>query len=333
MADIRLTLDEVETIARAAFLANGCDEPNAEALTRTVWRAERDGAKSHGLFRVPALIGAIASGKANGRAAPSIEAEAGAVIRMDGDRGFAPTAHMIGLPRLAETTRALGLGALAIRNVFHFAALWPEVETLTDQGLVGMAVTSSPPYVAAAGGKRRVFGTNPIAFGWPRADGAPPVAFDMATSFCARGEIGIAARDGHDVPAEAGVDVDGNPTTDPNEILKGAQSPFGGYKGAALALMVDLLAGPLIGEKTSLEIGAADDGSGPALGGQFILAMDPGMMGAEDAVAHGERLFATLTAEDGVRLPGDRRAGIRPQTPRDGVTIPQSLFDKIKELS
>lgn len=332
MTETRLTLDEVDALARAAFRAAGCDEANADSLTLTVWKAERDGAKSHGLFRVPALVAALKSGKANAKAAPRIEAVDGVVVRMDGDRGFAPTAHAIGVPKAAEIAKAQGMAALAIRDVFHFAALWPEVEALTDRGLVGFAVTASPPYMATAGGKRRVFGTNPIAFGWPRAEGSP-VVFDMATAFCARGELGIAARDGHAAPEGAGIDRDGDPTTDPAAILEGAQLPFGGYKGAALALMVDLLAGPLIGEKTSLEIGAADDGKGPALGGQTILALDPAKFGGADALARGERLFAALREEDGVRLPGDRRAGVRPKTPTEGVTIPQSLYDTIKGMA
>ena len=333
MSETRLTLDEVDDLARRAFLASGCDEANAAALTRTVWRAERDGAKSHGLYRVPALIAAIASGKADGEAVPRIDSIDGVVIQMDGAAGYAPTAHAVGLPELAMLAKAQGMAALAIRNVFHFAALWPEVETLTDEGLAGIAMTASPPYVAAAGGKRPVFGTNPIAFGWPRADGAPPVVFDMATSFSARGEVAIAARDGHDAPDGAGIDADGNPTNDPNEILKGAQLPFGGYKGAALALMVDLLAGPLMGEATSLEIKARDDGKGPALGGQLIIAMDPARFGGGEAVAAGERLFADLTSEPGVRLPGDRRAAERPKTPVDGVVIPTSLYETIKALT
>ncbi|MEM7522297.1 MAG: Ldh family oxidoreductase, partial [Pseudomonadota bacterium] len=245
--------------------------------------------------------------------------------------GFAPTAHALGLPALAETAKAQGLGALAIRRCLHYAALWPEVETLTDQGLAAMAFTSSPPYVHAAGGVRRVFGTNPMAFGWPRP-GQPPMIFDQASSLTARGEVMIAKRDGHAAPEGAGIGPDGAPTTDPAAILDGAQSPFGGYKGAAIALMVDLLAGPLIGELTSLEIAAADDGAGPALGGQLIIAFDPARLGGADALAHGERLFQDLLSEDGVRLPGARRAAVRPTTPGDGVEIPTSLYDQIKEM-
>ncbi|WP_340109200.1 Ldh family oxidoreductase [Pikeienuella sp. HZG-20] len=332
MSQTRLTLDEVTTLALAALRAAGADDANAAALARTMWRAERDGAKSHGLFRTPGYALAISSGKANGRARPTITARDGAVIRMDGDRGFACRAHETGLPALADAAREFGVAALAIRRCFHFAALWLEVETLTDQGLAAMAVCSSPPYVHAAGGTRRVFGTNPMAFGWPRV-GKPPMIFDQASSTTARGELSIAARDGHQAPPGAGIGPDGAPTTDPAAILAGAQSPFGGYKGASIALMVDLLAGPLIGELTSLETGAADNGVGPAIGGQLILAFAPERFGGADAAAHGERLFEALLEEPGVRLPGARRAETRARTPAEGVLIPTTLYDEIRNLA
>src|SRR5690606_13009975 len=116
------------------------------------------------------------------------------------------------------------------------------------------AFTSSSPYVAPAGGKRPFFGTNPMSFSWPRRN-RPPMVFDQASSMMARGEIQIAARDGHEVPPGAGIDAEGRATTDPRAILEGAQLAFGGYKGASIALMIDLLAGPLIGEVTSIETG------------------------------------------------------------------------------
>lgn len=332
MSETRLSLDEVMELALNALKSAGADEENAEAIARTMWRAERDGAKSHGLFRAPGYCASIRSGKSNGRSKPKIISSEGATIRMDADMGFAPVAHRIGLPAVAEAAKANGLGALTIRRCFHYAALWPEVETLTDMGLAAMAFTASPPYVHTAGGKRRVFGTNPMAFGWPRP-GQPPMIFDQASSLTARGEIMIAARDGHKAPEGAGIGPDGVATTDPNAILKGAQSPFGDYKGAAIALMVDLLAGPLIGELTSLEIGEEDAGEGPASGGQLILAFSPERLGGADAVAHGERLFTELLKEPGVRLPGQRRALTRPKTPEEGVIIPTSLYDEIRRTT
>ncbi|MEO0363355.1 MAG: Ldh family oxidoreductase, partial [Pseudomonadota bacterium] len=199
MSLTRLTLDEVKALAVDALSAAGADAANAEAIAACMTRAERDGAKSHGLFRTAGYVGAIRSGKANGAAKPRIVARDGAAIRMDCDRGFAPTAHAVGLPALTETAKELGLGALALRRCLHYAALWPEVETLTEAGLAAMAFTSSPPYVHMAGGRRRVFGTNPMAFGWPRP-GRPPMIFDQASSLTARGEVMIAKRDGHAAP-------------------------------------------------------------------------------------------------------------------------------------
>jgi LDH2 family malate/lactate/ureidoglycolate dehydrogenase len=116
-------------------------------------------------------------------------------------------------------------------------------------------------------------------------------------------------------------------------VLKGAQLPFGGHKGSAIALMVDLLAGPLIGEVTSAEAGDADNADGTAaLGGELVLALDPARFGAEDPIGHGEQLFARMLALEGVRLPGDRRFRARLETPQRGIEVPRSLYQTIDGL-
>ena len=161
------------------------------------------------------------------------------------------------------------------------------------------------------------------------------MVFDQASSMMARGEIQIAARDGHEVPPGAGIDSQGNPTTDPNEILKGAQLAFGGYKGASIALMIDLLAGPLIGEVTSYEAGEQDNkDGGPPTGGEFMMALDPARFGDPDNVhEHAERLFARMLDQEGTRLPGDRRYVNREKTRTDGIEIPQSLHEQIVAMA
>jgi delta1-piperideine-2-carboxylate reductase len=329
---VRLTLDEVHDLAVRALEANGCDGRNAVAVARTVTAAERDGAKSHGLFRVPGYAGSLRNGKVNGRADPQVRRIGPCAIVVEGDRGFAPLAIELGQPPLIEAARENGMAALAIRRSHHYAALWPETQTLAEAGLVGMAFVNSPPYMAPAGGKRPFFGTNPMSFAWPRPGGGAMV-WDQASSAMARGEIMLAGRDGHPLPPGAAIDRDGNPTTDPAAALEGAQLPFGGYKGAAIALMVDLLAGPLIGEVSSWESGEEDNGDGgPATGGELILALDPARFGADDAVGRAERLFASLLEMEGVRLPGDRRIAARKRTPNEGVEIPATLHATILQL-
>jgi delta1-piperideine-2-carboxylate reductase len=332
MDKVRMTLEECRALAVEILEANGCDPLNAGAIADTITAAERDRALSHGLFRLPGYVTSLRNGKVNGQAAPRAERLGPTVVRVHGDNGYTPLAHRIGLPMLAQAARESGMAALAIVRTCHFSALWPETEALAEQGLVAFAFTSSPPYLAPAGGKRPFFGTNPMSFAWP-CRGRPPMVFDQASAAMARGEVLMAAQEGRKVPDGAGIDAEGRPTTDPEAILKGAQLPFGGYKGSAIALMVDLLAGPLIGEVTSVEAGEEDNGDGTAaLGGELILALDPSRFGAADPIGHGERLFARLLAEEGVRLPGDRRLKARTETPEQGIEVPLALYEKIRGL-
>ncbi len=334
MSEVQLSLDEVRDLARRCLLANGCDEANAGAVAATVTAAERDGAHSHGLFRMPGYIASLRSGKVNGRADPKMESLAPAVVRIDSDGGYAPLAHERGRAPLVERAREQGLAMLALVKVHHFSALWVEVEAVAREGLVALACTSYTPSVAPAGARRPFFGTNPIAFGWPRGSERPPMVCDQATAAMARGEVMIAARDGRELPPGVGLDAEGRPTTDPNRVLEGVLLPFGGYKGSAIAMMVELLAGGLIGEGFGFEAAQYDtkDG-GPPRGGEFMLAIDPARCGdAAGWADHAERFFEGLAALEGARLPGDRRYANRTRTPDDGVSIPRTLHDTILEL-
>lgn len=332
--NVILSLDEVRDLTIRCFLANGCDETNAAAVADVIHAAERDGAKSHGLFRIPGYIKALRSGKANGKAAPRVEDLAPGALRVVGDGGFAPLSQQIGRAPLIERAKSQGVAAMAINDIYHFQALWYEVEPLAEAGLCAFAFTAAFPYVTAAGGRKPIFGTNPMAFGWPRP-GKAPMVFDQASSALARGEIMIAARDGHDVPPGTGIDADGKETTNPGAILKGgAQLPFGGYKGASIAMMVELLAGALIGDAFSFEAKARDNGDGgPPGGGELILAIDPARMGdAQGWAAHAELLFDQILSEEGVRLPASRRHANRVTSATEGAAIPAALHQEIVAL-
>lgn len=334
MTKVRLTLEETRELAYRALRRAGCDEKNAEAVADTMTVAEGDLCHSHGLFRLPGYVASLRSGKVNGKATPTVRKIAPGVVQVDGQMGYAPLALKVGREPLAETARSQGIAALAIRRTHHFAALWIETSALAEMGLVAIACTNYSPFVAPAGGKKPFFGTNPMSFAWPRKAN-PPMVFDQASSMMARGEIQIAARDGRQVPPGAGIDAEGNPTTDPNEILKGAQLAFGGYKGASIALMIDLLAGPLIGEVTSVEAGEQDNGDGgPVTGGEFMVAIDPAHFGdPEHILDHAEKLFVGLLQQEGARLPADRRYRNRERTRTEGIEIPEALHKQIVELA
>ena len=335
MADqVHLTLEAAEALANGCLAANGCDADNARAITDVMIKAERDGCTSHGLFRLPGYVSALRSGRVDGRADPKVERIAPAVIRVDGRGGMAPLALERGRAPAVELARETGIAALSLVGIFHMAALWPEVEAIAEEGLAALAVTSSRELVAPAGGRAALFGTNPMAFAWPRP-GAAPVVFDQAVSVMARGEVMIAARDGHDLPEGVALDADGHPTTDAKAAVDGVLLPFGGYKGSSIGMMIELLAAVLLGENFAFETSAefADDG-GPGRGGELIVVMDPARFGdAEGWAAHAEAFFEKMTAQEGVRLPGGRRLANRRRIPADGFTIPGSLHAEILELN
>ena len=307
MSTVTLELNAIYKLAEGVMTANGCDAANAAALADIICRAERDGSHSHGLFRVPGYVKALRSGKVDGKAKPTVKHVTPAVIQVDGNGCFAPLAQAVGLPLLADATGTIGIAALSLVGVHHFAALWPETEYLADRGFVGLACTAYMPMVAPAGSKEALFGTNPISFAWPRP-GHDPVVYDMATAAMAMGDVQIAARDGHDVPLGTGLDADGNPSTDPAAITKGVLLPFGGYKGSAIALMVELLAAGLTGEQFSYEARETDNkDGGPPRGGEMIIGLSPAVVAGDDWQDHVEGFMQKMTAIDGVRMPGSRR--------------------------
>ena len=302
-----LSLDEIYSLAKNVMLANGCDTANAEALADIICRAERDGSHSHGLFRVPGYVKALRSGKVDGKAIPTIRHLTPAVIQVDGHGCFAPLAQAVGLPALAEATEKIGIAALSLVGVHHFAALWPETEYLADRGFVGIACTAYMPAVAPAGSNEALFGTNPLSFAWPRP-GHDPVVYDMATASMAMGDVQIAARDGREVPLGTGLDANGQPTTDPAAIAKGVLLPFGGYKGSVIAMMVELLAAGMTGEQFSFEARDTDNkDGGPPRGGEMIIGMSPAIIAGDGWQNHVEGFVQKLSNIDGVRMPGARR--------------------------
>ncbi len=330
----RLTLDEVRDLAQRILRHHGFADAYVEAIAESMVAAERDECKSHGIYRLLGCIATLKAGKVVPDAVPEVVDHAPAIVRVDAKGGFAQVPFQAGLPALVSKARQQGIALMAINNCVHFSALWSEMETLTSAGLVALACTPSHAWVAPAGGSKPVFGTNPIAFGWPRA-GKLPFIFDFATSAVARGEIELHHRADKPIPEGWGIDAAGKPTTDAAAALNGAMLTFGGHKGSALAAMVELLAGPLIGDMTSQESLTFDAGTKSApYGGELIIVIDPKRMlgeAADEHLARAETMFEAIQGQ-GARLPSQRRYEARERTQRDGVDIPDALHADLMAL-
>lgn len=312
-------LARVETIFRRA----GLRPESARSVAAVIVAGERDNCKSHGLYRLEGCLKVIAAGRVAPGAVPAIHDGGRAVIEVDAGGGFANPAFDAARDLLAARARETGLAALVIRDCLHFSALWHDVEALAGQGLATLSMCPSYAFVAPAGGKAPLLGTNPLAFGWPRP-GPHPYVFDFATSVAARGEIELHRRAGKPIPEGWAVDGDGQPTTDPQTALAGAMLTFGGHKGSAISTMIELLAGAMLGEFMSREA-LEFMGGGDLLPrhGALVLALDPQVFAARsgrDPIAEGERLLTAFGAQ-GARLPSERRFAARDRALRDGIAL------------
>lgn len=331
MTEVTFSVAALKGRIKAIFERAGLSTVQAGAVARVIAAGERDGCTSHGVYRIEGCLRTMKAGKVVLDAEPAVRADGAAIVRVAARGGFSPAAFEAGVPALVERTRKLGLAAMVINDCTHFSALWPEVEALTAEGLAGLALCPSYSSVAPAGGSRPLFGTNPMAFGWPRP-GRHPYVFDFATSVAARGEIELHRRAGKPIPEGWAIDAVGKPTTDPDRALQGAMLPFGGHKGSAIATMIELLGGAMIGDLTSRE--ALDVlGSMTLLPrhGELILAFDPLRFAAGregDPWARAEGLFEAILGQD-ARLPSQRRFAARARAEADGVRLSAADLERL----
>jgi len=326
----RMMLDAVEQLARNALAASNVSSDNAAIMARSVRAAEADGLRSHGLARLPAYCDHARIGKVDGHAVPDVRQTAASAILADARCGFAHPAIERGLEQLVKRARETGIAVLAVTNSYNCGVVGHHVEAVARSGHVALGFVNTPPAIAPWGGRKPLLGTNPIAFAMPRA-GEPPLIIDQSSSVVARGEVLVHAQTGKPIPEGWAVDRDGHPTRDAKAAMDGSLLPAGGHKGAALALMIELLAAALGGANLGMDASSFADNVGPPpRTGQSFIAIDPShLAGSDVAAARTERLLAAMLSQSGVRLPGTRRLANRDRISRDGVEVPDTLLEKI----
>ncbi|MEG0858746.1 MAG: Ldh family oxidoreductase [Pseudomonas sp.] len=330
----QIAFADLQALLQRIFVRHGTSETVARALAFNCASAQRDGAHSHGVFRIPGYVSTLASGWVDGKAVPEVEDVASGVVRVDAKGGFAQPALAAARELLVAKVRSAGIAVLAIHNSHHFAALWPDVEPFADEGLVALSVVNSMTCVVPHGAQRPLFGTNPIAFAAPCA-GSDPIVFDMATSAMAHGDVQIAARKGEQLPDGIGVDSQGQPTRDPQKILDGgALLPFGGHKGSALSMMVELLAAALTGGNFSWEFDwSQHPGAKTPWTGQLIIVIDPGKAEGNRFAQRSHELVRHMQSVGLQRMPGERRYRERELSARQGVTLTVQELEQLQALA
>lgn len=333
---IKLTHLQAKQLCNQVLLKAGYSSAHAQAIEDVLMQAQMDDCHSHGLYRLLNCVMSLQKNKVSADSLPIMHDISASVLKVDAQNAMAPLAFQKAMPKLVEKTKAQGVALLALNNCVHTTALWYEVEQLVNAGLVAFVCTSNHAWVVPEGGRTPLFGTNPMAFGWPRADDENPFIFDFSTTAMARGDIELYRKNGQQLPDGCGVDAQGQLTNDPAVILDcGAMKTFGAHKGSALAAMIELLAGPLIGDVLSIESQKIDAGAGGSpLGGEFILALSPErLLGAQSTqyIQNAEQLFNGY-AEQQIRMPSSRRYQARRDNLASGyIQLNDSVYQDLIE--
>jgi (2R)-3-sulfolactate dehydrogenase (NADP+) len=327
--------DELLSLARNALAKAGANPAMAEAAAKHLVRAEEHGLPTHGMSRVPFYCGFLKNGRADGAARPKMAADKAAVCLIDNQDGLPYESAAWAIEEVIQRARKNGIGFAGITNSAHVGVLGIHLLPVAAAGMVGVAFTNSPAAIPAWGGKKALFGTDPVAFAFPRKNG-DPLVIDLALTTVVRGKIMLAMQKGEKIPEGWAMDRNGKPTTDPKEAIEhGSLYPIGGAKGAMLALSFELICAALTGAAIGPEADSffSDQGNKPRIGHAF-LAIDPGALaGNEKYFERVETVITTMLADEGVRLPGSRRFASEKKLRAEGIDIPDDLLKKIEALA
>jgi (2R)-3-sulfolactate dehydrogenase (NADP+) len=320
------TLDEIETLTRAALRNHGANEFAAAEVARAVRVAESFGNKICGLYYVESYCQQLQTGRVNGDAMPIVSSPRPAAIHVDAGFGFAQPAFAYGMITALDAARQFGTATLAVGHAHTCTSLGYFTEQIAIAGCIAIGFTNASPIVAAPGGRTRVIGTNPIAFSVPDGKGGLAMQFDQSTTTVALGKITMAKARGELIPEGWALDAEGRPTTDPEAALQGSLVSLGGYKGWGFGLMAEILAAGMTGSVLSRDVKPLKAPDGPPHDlGQFYILIDPSSAPAFGATL--AALSAAASTDAGARMPGQNRR------PADPVEVSEAVWTRLQELA
>ena len=327
---MKMAFEQIVEFASSGLRAGGIDRKSAMETAQFLALAEADGLASHGLARVGQYAGHAKNGRIELNAKPKISKYKMAAALVDACDGLAFPALKLATDLSVNLASKNGIGLVAVTNSHHFGVAGHYTEAAARAGYISLLFGNTPAAMPMVGGSKAIFGTNPLAAAFPVGNGNPLV-IDMSLSAVARGKLLVAAKKGESIPEGWALTIDGKPTTNPNEGLKGLMVPMGGDKGALLALIVELLVVGLSGSRFSYEADSFFDAKGnrPRIG-QLILTIDPGLAGSYVFARRMSDFLKVLAMDAGVRLPGQRRFKQRAIALTEGIEVADTVIAEIQ---
>ena len=313
-------------------LTGSCTSPeNAAYFTDAILDTELSGLEGHGFYWLQYYCAHLRSGKVDGQAVPQVEALSDTSFRVDAQHGFAHPAIEAGFKHLIPAAIAHDVAAMGVYNSYNAATLGFHTGYLARAGLLALGATNAVPNLAPVGGKVPIIGTNPISYAVPAPGGEIAFLVDQSATQVAWTAVKRAAEAGEPIPLGWALDAGGEPTTDAAAGLAGSMAPAGGVKGFSIGLLVEVLCAALAGGKLGPDQGSfTDDDGKPIDNGQFFVAFDPGKFSGGDFDNSINALVASVTEQDGARLPNARREANKERLAKQGIPIDADLHETLK---
>jgi len=332
---VRYQASDLKRFGQAILEAVDTPKDLASIVAGSLVEANLAGHDSHGVIRLTSYVAGVRTGQVQPTARAVVESLGDACARVDGAWGWGQPAAHIATDTAMNLARAQGVGLVTVGRCNHIGRLGEYVEKVSRAGQIGLMACNSPPAVAPYGGYTRLLGTNPIAWGAPRASGKPPIVVDFATATIAEGKLRIAHATGSKAPLGAVVDKHGQPSTDTAAFYDGgALTTFGGYKGFGLSVMAELMAGMLSGT------GSSSDPDYNHGNGTVLFAIDVGrFLPADDFMQQVDALEGRLHAArpaagfDSIQMPGEPERRSRSRRTTEGIPIPSATLAAINDLA
>jgi LDH2 family malate/lactate/ureidoglycolate dehydrogenase len=331
---MRVDATALTAVGERILQANGVEPGLACTQIDLLIEAQMRGYPSHGMLRLRRIVERIRAGVVDPNQTGRHEWQRTGQLLVDGNRGLGPVVAMEALKAIQARAEETGIALAAVRNSNHVGMLAWYGEKVSAGGQILIASTTSEALVHPWGGKRALLGTNPICIAVPASP--EPLVLDMATGLVSMGKIHDYANRGQPLPEGWALDAAGNPTTDANAAKGGAIAPFGGAKGYALGLALEVLVTTLAGSAIGTDVVGTLDSTEVCNKGDIFIVVTPcqgdGILALVSGYLDEIRDSGRSGAAAPVTAPGDRARQARQASLAEGVEIDEALWDELQAL-
>lgn len=336
---IRYPQEKLSSFSVSCLQAAGVDRENAETATQLMLFADQRGHGSHGIVRLPVYGRRLVAGKIQARGEPRTLKDTGAAALVEGKNLLGPVVGRFSMTTALSLAKNSGMGFVLARNSNHYGASAYYTTMASRNGLIGISCSNAPPNMAPFGGRERFLGTNPLSIAVPLR-GRPDLVLDMATSVVARGKIILAAQKGETIPEGWALDPQGRATTDAAQALLGCVLPFGGPKGSAISLLIDIFSGLMSGAAYGRHLNTLEDLENVQNLGHLFMALDPFLFQTEEEFYRRmddlvEQLKETPKAEgfEEILYPGEIEERTARRNREEGLPLTGDVIEQLNEFA